>query len=106
MYFVVAAVALLFLVNALVVVLRFGQLRRRLKDVDPEFHDAVYQWAYWPIPNPPEAVPFRQFIWQRQYDQHFDDQVRYRGDQLRSGIVRWFVLFALIPATAILAKLI
>lgn len=104
--YLVLLVFLLFLANALVVVLRFGQLRRRLKEVDPKFHDSVYQWAYWPMPNPPEAKPFRRFIWQREYDQHFDDQVRYRGDQLRSAVVRWFVLFALIPVTAILVQVL
>ena len=103
MYLILVAVVLLFLVNAVVVVFRFGQLRRRLIDVDPQFHDADYQWAFWPVANPPESKPFRKFIWQREYDRHFDDQVRLYGNQLRSGVVRWLVLLALIPVIAIVA---
>ena len=105
MYLILVAVVLLFLANAVVVIFRFAQLRRRLKDVDPQFHDAVYQWAFWPVPNPPEAKSIRKFIWLREYDWHFDDQVKIYGDQLRSGVVRWLVLLALIPVIAIVAYL-
>ncbi len=100
----VAFMALL-LVNTLIVVLRFGQLRRRLKVVDPEFHDAVYEWAYWPISNPPESMPFQQFIRQREYERHADEIVRLHGAQLRSAVVRSIMLFVLTFGTGMIISL-
>jgi len=90
-----AVIALLLaLLNPFLIVIRFGQLRRRLSDVDRPLHDKLFEWANWLGVGHPESRALRQFIANREFEKYPDDVVRYRGEQLRKSFILQLAFFA------------